>query len=99
MNFGELALIMLCAVGAVLCVYVIAAGTSSTAFVDSQGNTTSAQSNASRLVVGNGTAPVSGAVGGGLVVIIAVLLVIFVVGGIAVYASKTTHSNFRSRYR
>jgi archaellum biogenesis protein FlaJ (TadC family) len=96
MNFGALALIMICAIGAVMCVYVIAAGLPSTAFVDSQGNTTSEQTNISRSVVGNGTAPIGGAVGGGIILIVAVLIVAAVVGGIILAMPK--HNSY-SRYR
>jgi len=95
MNFGALALIMICAIGAVGCVYVIAVATPSTAFVDSQGNTTSQQVNASRLTVANGTAPIGGAVGGGIILIVAVLIIAAVAGGIILAMPK--HNTY-SRY-
>jgi hypothetical protein len=97
-GFAAVALLLFVVIAGVACVFVIATGVPQTAFVDSTGNTTSAQANASRSIVQNGTAPVVGVVGSGLAIILVVVLIIILVAGILM-AHKSTGYYSHSRYR
>ena len=95
---GAIVLLMFVLIAGVACVYVIATGVPQTAFVDSNGNTTSEQANSSRVIVQNGTAPVVGVIGGGLAILMVILLIITIVTGILVFSSRTSYYS-HSRYR
>lgn len=97
-GFAAVALLLFVVIAGVACVFVIATGVPQTAFVDSSGNTTSAQANASRTIVQNGTAPVVGIVGSGVAVILVIVLIIILVSGIML-ANKKTGYYSHSRYR
>lgn len=99
MNFGVLAMMMFVVVAAVMGIFVIAGGNARTPFVDSAGNTTGAQANASQNIINNGTATVIAPIGGGFVLIVAVLLIVFIVGGLIAVAPRWHGGNYQSRYR
>lgn len=98
MNFGigELSIMLFVVICAILGIYFIADGFSSTPYIDSSGNTTTESANISQTQMGNvtGVAPV---VGAGIVGILAVLFVTTVVGVVWV-ASKGNSWTTRSRY-
>lgn len=98
MNFGIGGLVMMLFVliCAVVGIYFIAGGISSTPYVDSSGNTTTTAANTSQVQMGNVTG-VAPTIGTGIIGILAVLFITTVVG-VVWTASKGGSGYTRSRY-
>lgn len=95
MNIGGIALLILILIAAVFGIVVIASNTGTTPYVDTGGNTTSAQTNATQRTMGNITAPAT-TVGTGIVILV---IILFFAGVIAfLYGATKWGGSSRSRY-
>ena len=93
MNFGLIALTIFLICGAVIGMFAIAAS-SATPYTDTYGNTTTAETNQSQMMVVNGTAPVS-ALGGGAAILLAAIG-IFVTAIVLIRAmAKSPYGHYR----
>lgn len=96
MNLGGLAVLLLVVCGGVAGLYLIISDANLNAPVDSFGATTSVAENLTRSnATGNATSLTATAAGGGIILIIAVMIM----SGVIIYLVSARHGHSRSRYQ